>query len=486
MILADLLKNIKIENIQGDMNRDIEYISLNSRETNNRTAFIAIKGFVTDGHKYIDNAIENGSNVIFHERELEDYQENITYIQLKNTRYSLAELSSALFENPSKELDIVGITGTNGKTTSTYMLENILNYNNYPTASIGSIGLKIKDENIVLGNTTPESNKLQKIFRDLVDRGIENCVMEVSSHALDLGRADKVDFDYGIFTNLTFEHLELHKTMEAYYQAKKRLFYMTSKSNLINIDDEYGRRLVKELKEDGKNVLTYSLEEEADYMAKNIETTVTNSTFDFVTPKGKIKIFMPMSATFNIYNAVAAMGIACEMGLDLKDIAKGMKKFNNPEGRYEVVENNKDLNLVIDFAHTPDAIENILKFVKDNIDKRIIVLFGVQGARTVETRETMGEVVGKYADFSIITKDDELFDNIDNISKSIIKGMEKYSKDYVLIKDRREAVKEAINMATPDDIVLFLGKGNERFLKKDNVEEYYHEVEEIQKALELK
>lgn len=483
MVLSNLLKKFKVEKVVGDIYKDIEYISLNSRQTNSKTAFIAIKGFVTDGHKYIENAIENGSTVIFHESNLEKYMENITYIQLKDTRYSLGELSSILFNEPSKELNLVGVTGTNGKTTITYMLENILNFNNRPTASIGSIGLKIKDENIYLGKTTPESNMLQKVFRDLVNKKIENCIMEVSSHALDLGRVNSVDFEYGIFTNLTFEHLELHKTMDAYYEAKKKLFYKTSKANLINIDDAYGRKLVEELKRDGINILTYSIKNNADYMAKNIEMNVTGSVFDFVTPKGIVKISMPMSATFNVYNALAAMGIACEMGLELEDIKNSMKEFKNPEGRYEVVKNDKGLNLVIDFAHTPDAIENILKFVKENIDKKMIVLFGVQGARTVETREAIGEVVGRYADYSIITKDDELFDNIENISKSIIKGMEKYSKNYILIKDRREAVKKAVELATPDNIVLFLGKGNERFLKKDNKEEYYHEIEEIEKAL---
>ncbi|QQK08459.1 UDP-N-acetylmuramoyl-L-alanyl-D-glutamate--2,6-diaminopimelate ligase [Miniphocaeibacter halophilus] len=483
MLVGELISHIKTEKIKGDITTNIEYISLNSKEVDENTAFIAIKGFVTDGHKFIEDAIKNGSKVIFHQSELKDYIQNITYIKTNNTRAALSELSSVLFGEPSKKLNMVGITGTNGKTTATYMLEEILNYNNRKTASIGSIGLKTSEGNKSLGKTTPESNLLQKIFKDLVDNGVENCVMEVSSHSLELDRVKCTDFDYGIFTNLTLEHLELHNNMEDYYKAKKKLFYMTSKENIINIDDSYGKRLAKELRDDNRSVKTYGINLKADYMAENIEMSVGESKFTFTTPKGYIDIVMPISAIFNVYNALSAMAVACEMGIGLEDIAKGIKEFKGPEGRYEVVKNNKGLNLVIDFAHTPDAVEKILQFAKNNFNKEIIVLFGVQGARTIEAREKIGEVAGKYADISIVTKDDEIFDNVDNISKSIIKGINKNQGKYIYIPDRREAVKEAIKIANKDNIVLFLGKGNERFLKKDGKEEYYYEIEEINKAL---
>ena len=486
MILSDLLKNLKTEEIKGNLSYDIEYISLNSRKVDGKTAFIAIKGFVTDGHKYIDNAIENGSKIIFHENDLDRYLDEITYIKLSNTRDALADISSILFEEPSKKMNMVGVTGTNGKTTIVFMLENILNNNKRKTASIGSIGLKVNNEIKYLGNTTPEANLLQKTFRELLDDDVENIVMEVSSHALELNRVKNVDFDYGIFTNLTLEHLELHKNMESYYKAKKKLFYMTKKANIINIDDEYGKRLYNELKEDGKKVLSYSLKEKADYMAKNIEMSVVSTKFTFVSPLGEVGINMPTSATFNVYNAVASMAVSSEMGLSLKEIAYGINNYKGPEGRYEVVKNSKGLNLIIDFAHTPDAVEKILSFAKKSFEKEIIVLFGVQGARTVETREAIGEVAGKYADFSIVTKDDEIFDNVENISKSIIKGIDKYKGKYVYIPDRRKAVKEAIKIANKDNIILFLGKGNEQFLRKDGKDEYYYEIEEIRKALDEK
>ncbi len=486
MVISDLLKNLETEDIKGDLSYNIEYISLNSKKADDKTAFIAIKGFVTDGHKYIDNAIENGSKVIFHENDLDRYLDEITYIKLSNTRDALADISSIIFEDPSKKMNIVGITGTNGKTTITFMLENILNNNKRKTASLGSIGLKVNDEIKYLGNTTPEANLLQKTFRELLDDNTENIVMEVSSHALELNRVRGVDFDYGVFTNLTLEHLELHKNMESYYRAKKKLFYMTEKSNIINIDDEYGKRLYNELKEDGKKVFSYSLNKKADYMAKDIEMSVVATKFVFVSPRGEVKVDMPTSATFNVYNAIAAMAVSCEMGLSLEDIAYGINHYKGPEGRYEVVKNNKGLNLVIDFAHTPDAVEKILSFAKESFDKEIIVLFGVQGARTVETREAIGEVAGKYADFSIVTKDDEIFDTVENISKSIIKGINKYNGDYVFIPDRREAVKEAIKLANENNIILFLGKGNEQFLRKDGIDEYYYEIEEINKALNEK
>ncbi|WP_100066116.1 UDP-N-acetylmuramoyl-L-alanyl-D-glutamate--2,6-diaminopimelate ligase [Miniphocaeibacter massiliensis] len=483
MLISELLTKVETLAIKGDTNIEIDYISINSKDVNEKTAFMAIKGFVTDGHKYIDNAIENGTRVVFHQNDLENYNKNIVYVKLKDTRSGLSDVSEALFGYPSKELNIIGVTGTNGKTTATYMVESILNNCGESTASIGSIGLKTKNGNTALGKTTPEANILQKIFRELLNDGVKNCVMEASSHSLELNRVKGVDFDYGIFTNLTIEHLDLHGDMENYYQAKKKLFCMTSKANLINIDDEYGKRLAKELKEEGKEVLTYGIENQADYMAIDIDMDVSSSKFTFKTPRGNIEINMPISALFNVYNALGAMGVISEMGISLEEISKGIADFEGPEGRYEIVKNNKGLNLVIDFAHTPDAIEKLLKFVKSSFDKKVVIVFGINGARTTETRYLAGEVAGKYADLSIVTEDDVYYHSVYDISKPIIDGIKNSNGKFLYFEKRQDAVEKAVKMATKDDIVLFLGKGNERYLKKGGVEHYYYEIEEIKKVL---
>lgn len=464
MNIKELLKQIHYIEVVGDRDKTINHITLDSREATKDSVFIAIEGFKTDGHKFIEKAIENECKIIVHTKDIEKEKE-VTYIKVEDGRLSLAEISKAYYNNPSREMTIVGITGTNGKTTTTYMLECILKEAQIKTATIGTMGLKKGDKIENLGKTTPESNKLQEIFHELSQEDYEAVVMEVSSHALELKRVEGTDFDYSAFTNLTYEHLELHGSMENYYQAKKKLFAMISKENIINIDDSYGERLYNELKEEGRKVLSYSMEKPADLVAKIEHMDLEGTSFIYKERDLEEKFEIPIAGKYNIYNAVAAVAIALRMKVEIEDIKKGLQNFEKPEGRYQVVKNHQGLNLIIDFAHTSDGMESIIKSAKENFHKNTIVVFGVSGARTVETQEEIGRVVGNIADYSIVTKDDEIEMEVKDISKNIIRGIEKSGGKYEYFPDREEAIERAVEMATSDDVVLFLGKGNEKFFK---------------------
>lgn len=485
MNIKELLLKIDYEKTKGNLDLDIEDITNDSRKASEKTGFIAIKGFRTDGHKFIKSSIENGAKVIFHEEELDSYDEDITYIKISNSREALAKISGIIFNNPSKDFDLVGITGTNGKTTTTYMLENILNFNDISTASIGTIGVKLNGRNLKTSHTTPEANELQKIFSQIKEEDIKTCVMEVSSHALDLNRVDESYFNIGIFTNLSLEHMDFHKNMENYYNAKKKLFYKTSDMNIVNIDDEYGKRLFNELKSDKIKVRSFGMSEDCDYKAENIKATMINTNFDFITPFGKRNMTIPISVLYNVYNAVSAMATALEIGLSLDNVVNAMENYGGAKGRYELVKNDKDLNIVIDFAHTPDAYEKMLEFIKGKVKGNIYFLFGVNGDRTYEIRSAMGEIAGKYADKLVVTTDDPNFDTYENISKDIIDGINKNKNvDYIKIKDRKEGIKWILERATPDDLVLLVGKGHEVFMKFNGEKYPYDERKTVEEILQ--
>ncbi|WP_300410574.1 UDP-N-acetylmuramoyl-L-alanyl-D-glutamate--2,6-diaminopimelate ligase [Lagierella sp.] len=483
MKVEKLLEQISYIELFGSKHRNFNHITLDSRLAKEESLFVAIKGFKTDGHKYIDMAIEQGCKIIVHSEDV-DKVSGVSYIEVKDSRSALAEISKAFYNNPSGNMTVVGITGTNGKTTTTFMLESILNHAKIKTASIGSLGLKREDGVINFGKTTPEANILQDTFSKLCEDDYRAVVMEVSSHALELKRVEGVDFDYGAFTNLTYEHLELHGSMENYYNTKKKLFFMTKRENFINVDDQYGKRLYEELKENYVPVISYGMSEGCEIVGEIREMNIDHSTFIYREGDKEIELTLPMAGKYNIYNALCAVAIAIRMGVPIGDIKEGLRNFETPEGRYEVVENDKNLNLIIDFAHTSDGMRSIISSVKESFDKNCIVVFGVSGARTPETQEEIGRVVGENADYSIITMDDEVEMPIGEVSKNIIRGMEESKGKYEYIEDRPRAIQKAIEMATEDDVILFLGKGNEKFIKRlEGKKDDYDEKREVLKAL---
>ncbi|MDO5017737.1 MAG: UDP-N-acetylmuramoyl-L-alanyl-D-glutamate--2,6-diaminopimelate ligase [Lagierella massiliensis] len=483
MKINTLLKKLTYIEVTGSVEKSFYHITLDSRQANEKSIFVAIRGFKTDGHKFIEKAIDNGCKIVVHTDSVKKI-EGVTYIKVLDSRIALAEISNIFYDNPSKDMKVVAVTGTNGKTTTTFILEHILRKNNRRVASLGTVGLKTEEGINYLGKTTPESKDLQEIFSDLKKKSYEAMVMEVSSHALELKRVHGVQFDYAAFTNLTYEHMELHGTMENYYQAKKKLFLMTNKQNFINIDDEYGKRLYKELKEDFIPAISYGMNGESEINGKILSMDLNSSTFLYEEEGISEELKIPIAGEYNIYNAICAVAIAVRMGVNIKDIKNSLKTFKKPEGRYEVVDNDKGLNLIIDFAHTSDGMESIIKSAKKNFQKNTIVVFGVTGARTPQMQEEIGRVVGEVSDYSIITMDDEVDMPIGEISKNIIKGMKKSNGKFEYIENREKAIEKAIEIATKDDVVLFLGKGNEKFFKKlDGTKTEYDERKAVEKAL---
>lgn len=463
MNLRELLDKINYIEVKGILDRDISDITHDSRKAEKGTAFAAIKGENRDGHDFIKGLVEKGIDIIFHQEELKAYPDTATFIKLADSRKYMADIAAVLNGNPSEKFELFGVTGTNGKTSTTYLIDHLLTSYGKKAATIGTNGVNIFGKNEKIENTTPESPELQKIFRRFAEAGVETAVMEVSSHALELFRVRKADFDYGVFTNLTMEHLDFHGDMESYYQAKKQLFYMVRKSSVINTDDSYGRRLYEELKKEGVKV--HSFGKEGDYAITELEFKDQFYSFKLRLPDKSIHdIEIDTTALFHVYNTAGAIAICCEAGVPVDFLIASAKKFKGAEGRFEYVENSLGFDIVIDFAHTPDALKNLLETSESHSGKTVIV-FGVSGDRRQDIREEMGRVAGKYADYSIITMDDPKKDTVENINRDIAKGLVSVSGRYECIEDRTEAVKRAIDMCEPGDLLFFAGKGHERFMK---------------------
>lgn len=470
MELETLVKGLEIERINGSLDKDIVGICYNSRETKEKYLFVAIQGFKTDGHKYIEDAIKRGATSIIVEKDVEISDRNITIIKVKDSRASLSKVSSDFYDNPSKNMEMIGITGTNGKTTITYLVQSILECADRKTGIIGTIGSVINGELKKTENTTPESLVIQKYLHDMHRGEIEYCVMEVSSHSLDLKRVMDCNFDVGIFTNLSRDYLDYHETVENYFNAKLKLFYMTGKCNIINIDDFYGQKIVEKISSLDIPVLTYGIRESSDIYATNIEYHSRGVDFVLNTPKGSIDINLNIPGEFSIYNSLAAASCGYFYGIDLETIKNGLEAVKGVKGRFELVPTDKDFTVIIDFAHTPDGLEKVLTAIEKFREGRIVVVFGAGGNRDKTKRPIMGETVGKYADFLIVTSDNPRYEEPEKIIDDVVEGVKKVNDNYIKIVDRKEAIEYAIKNAKPKDIILLAGKGHETYtIIKDNI-----------------
>ena len=461
MKLKDLLKNVEFVEIIGEQDLDITNIAYDSRRVEKGSLFICITGFSQDGHLYAENAAEKGATVILAEKPIA--VDNVTVVIVDNTRAVMAQIAVNFYKDPTNEVRVIGITGTNGKTTTTYLIKSILEQNNKKTGLLGTISTQIGDKEYKSSRTTPESLDLQKIFRDMADARIEYCVMEVSSHSLELDRVRGCKFKIGIFTNLTQDHLDFHKTIESYRNAKTKLFYNTSEMNIINIDDEHGRIIAAEIANQKTKLLTYAIDIKADIMAKNIKISAKGVEFTLVTPKYSIDIVSNIPGKFSVYNCLAAAAAAYADGISADIIAIGIAKLKTVPGRSEVVETNKPFSVLIDYAHTPDGLLNILKTIKEYAPRRIITLFGCGGNRDKEKRPQMGKIAGDYSDFCIITSDNPRKELPMDIIDQIEKGIKLTKCDYICIENRQEAILYALKIAQADDIILLAGKGHETY-----------------------
>ena len=466
MRLKELLDGIPNYKVKGNLELDIQNIQSNSKKVIQNTLFVAIKGFDFDGHKFVEEAISNGAVAVMLDMNADlkglKISPNVTIIICEDTRIGLATVACNFYENPSRKFKLIGVTGTKGKTTTTYMIKSVLEKQGYKVGLIGTIENFAGDKSLGISErTTPESLELQKMFSEMVEEKVDIVVMEVSSQSLKLNRVYGSDFDIGIFTNFYKDHISLkeHTDMDDYFNSKLKLFSMCKKG-FVNMDDFKGFKVIKESK--NCDIKTYAINNEANLLAKDI--TVTNVSVDFKVKLGtrneRIKINIP--GRFSVYNGLAAICIAQEFKVDTENIKEGLENISVP-GRSELVPNKQELAIMIDYAHTPESLENILSAVKTYTRGRVICVFGCGGDRDKTKRPLMGEVSGRVADFSIVTTDNPRTEEPSEIISEIEKGISKTKGKYKIIEDRREAIREALKMMNKNDIVVLAGKGHEPY-----------------------
>ncbi|MCE5221445.1 MAG: UDP-N-acetylmuramoyl-L-alanyl-D-glutamate--2,6-diaminopimelate ligase [Clostridium sp.] len=481
MNLKSILRGIDYKVIQGEVDVDINKINYDSRKVEKLDIFVCIKGYATDGHKYIDKAIENGAKVIVIQDSVEIKDKNISVIKCADTRKALALMGSNYYDNPSSKMKIIGITGTNGKTTTAFMIKDILESNNKKVGLIGTIANYIGSEKIHTERTTPESLELQELFFEMVSKGVEYCVMEVSSHSLELDRVYGVEFEIGIFTNLTRDHLDFHKTFENYYKAKFKLFER-SRIKVINIDDNYGKQVISDLNDlKAGNVYSFSVKEHSDFKAFDEEMGSRDIRFKLNFEKNE-QFILNIPGEYNIYNALGAIVACFKLGIPVEAIKNGIEKVVVP-GRCERVANEYKLpyEIIIDYAHTPDGLDNILKTAKAFTKGKLISLFGCGGDRDKVKRPQMGKISIDLADITIITSDNPRSEEPMAIIKDIEVGLNK--DKYIVIENRKEAIKKAINIANEGDVIVIAGKGHETYQILKNETIHFDEREVVKEIL---
>lgn len=445
-------------------------VTHDSRAAREGTLFVAIKGATVDGHRFVDDVMRRGAAGIISEF---DPPENFggAWLKVKDARVALAHAAAIMNGDPSHELDLVGITGTNGKTTTTYLCFALAEAAGVKPAMLTTVEYRIGDRREEAVRTTPEASDTNRFLREAVDACCSMAVMEASSQAIDLHRCDRLKFKVAVFTNLTRDHLDYHLTMENYFDAKKRLFdgRLGEKPNVcvINIDDEWGAKLLYDLRAAGQKVVTFSLDHKnsnADLTASNIEVSlIRGTTFDLTTPKGSRQITSPLVGRPHVYNMLAATATAIELGYDLEMITEGLSKCVGAPGRFERVPHDGDFAVVVDYAHTDDALENTLKTARELTNGRIITVFGCGGDRDRSKRVPMGEVAARLSDITIITSDNPRNEDPLKIISEIETGVKAETTSYEAISDRREAIFRAINVAAKDDVVIIAGKGHETY-----------------------
>lgn len=462
MLLKDLLKNVKYKQVNGDLDLEINKVNYDSRKVQKDDLFVCIRGFQTDGHKFVQNALQNGAKAIVCEEPIKNVDENIIIIQVDDSRKALATIACNKYDNPSKKMKMIGVTGTNGKTTIAFMMKRILEEDGKKVGLIGTIANYIGTEKIDTERTTPESLELQELFGKMVSSGCEYCVMEVSSHSLALDRVYGIEFETSIFTNLTRDHLDFHKTFENYYKEKYKLF-QRSKYCIVNKDDEYGKRVIEDLKSEEKsNVLTYSIKEAGDFRAYDEVFDSRYISYKLMLEETEQSIKVGIPGEFNIYNSLGAIAAATCLNVSLNSIKKGIEEVV-VLGRCEMVGKKYNLpyTIILDYAHTPDGLKNILETARGFTKARLISVFGCGGDRDRVKRPQMGKIGSELSDFAIITSDNPRTEEPIEIINEVVAGIE--MDNYISIESRKEAINEAIKMATIGDVIVIAGKGHEDY-----------------------
>jgi len=470
MFLKDLIEILEKKNASGPELKEISSVSYDSREVVPNSIFVAIPGTKYDGAEFIDSAIKRGAAAVVAERDV-DVPGHVAKVIVPSARKALATLSTKLNNFPSRRLKVIGVTGTNGKTTICYLLEAIFKAAGFKVGTIGTVDATIGDKVFPTKLTTPESADLQKLFSEMVKEHVDYVVMEVSSHALAQGRVMGTEFDAAIYTNLTHDHLDFHGNMEEYLKAKLELFKMLGQGKkkerykIVNADDEYSKKIIST--GPGK-VVTYGLHD-AEVTARNVATDIDHSSFILSLLDGQISVKTSLPGQFNVYNILAAAACAEAFGVSKEAISKALEGLKVIPGRFERVDAGQKFPVIVDFAHSPDSLEKMLDTVRQFTSGRIILVFGCPGDRDRDKRPIMGEIAAKKADIVIISTDDPHSEDPAKIIDEIAVGVKNVINrgscvlDHKKIVDRREAIKEALKIARDSDLVLIAGRGHERY-----------------------
>jgi len=509
MELKRLIEGVEVRKIIGDTVKEVDGIAYHSKQIGRGFLFAAIRGLEADGHQFIEEAVQRGAGVVVSEEERE--VSDRTLILVPNSRQALAKISSNYYGDPSSRVKLIGITGTNGKTTTTYLLESILKKAGCTVGVIGTINYRFGHRITPAPNTTPESLDLQRILWEMVQEGTSHVIMEVSSHGLDLDRVFGCQFDGVVFTNLTSEHLDYHKTLEQYFESKKKLFsdsLLKSRKKrrfaVTNLDDPRGEKIVKGI---DLPVIRYGLSPSCDVTADQMVSSFQGLSCQVRTPKGNFSVHSKLIGDFNVYNILAAVSVGIGMALPLETLKKGVEGLEGVSGRFENVENTRGLHVVVDYAHTHDALKRVLLGLKRIVENgtqscgKMITVFGCGGDRDRTKRPLMGAVAGKYSDLAILTSDNPRTEDPLTILEEVEKGFKalplrewnpneteswRSKKGYLKVPDRREAIRTAIRLAQPSDTVLIAGKGHEDYQIIGKKKFPFDDRVEARKALEEK
>lgn len=466
MKLNDLLIGLDYKCIKGNIDQEVNQIIYDSRIKTKGGLFIAIEGFETDGHKYIEAAIENGAKAVLVQKPVEVDYKDVTVIQTKDTRLGMAMVATNAYGNPSQAFELVGVTGTNGKTSITFLLGQLLEAYDKKVGIIGTIENRIGKQILKAERTTPESLDLQRLFRKMADEAVDTALMEVSSHALELKRTFGSQFKVGIFTNLTQDHLDFHKTMENYANAKAKLF-KCCETGIVNVDSPYVQSIT-----DGATckIVTYGIEQTADYQASDIIISAAGVTYTLNCPEGQFKVNVPIPGKFTVYNTLAVIAAARSLNLPMTHIIKALEKVHGVPGRVQSFNSQKGYSVLVDYAHTPDGLENVLGTIKEFAKGRIITVFGCGGDRDRTKRPIMGRIAANYSDHVIITSDNPRTEDPLQILDEVEVGVKEITSNYDKVENRETAIQVALKEATKDDVVLIAGKGHENYqILKDRI-----------------
>ncbi|WP_416826942.1 UDP-N-acetylmuramoyl-L-alanyl-D-glutamate--2,6-diaminopimelate ligase [Ectobacillus polymachus] len=446
-----------------DENPDITSIENDSRQVKQGSLFICIKGYTVDSHNFAKQAAALGAAAIVAERPVEV---DIPVILVKDSSRALAILADTFYGQPTQKLHLIGVTGTNGKTTTSHIINEMMRHHGHKTGLIGTINMRIIDKTFEVKNTTPDSLTLQRAFHEMVNCDVDSAVMEVSSHALHLGRVHGCDYDVAVFTNLTQDHLDYHGTIEEYKHAKGLLFsqlgnsfhHTSPKFAILNNDDSVSQEYKMMTQ---ATIITYGIEENSDIMAKDITMSNSGTSFTLITPQDTKTVSMKLVGKFNVYNVLAATSAALVSGVSIDTIVEVIQTIEGVPGRFEIVDNGQDFAVIVDYSHTPDSLQNALETIGQFAKSKIYCIVGCGGDRDRTKRPIMAQIASQYADFAILTSDNPRSEKPEDILRDMTDGL--HARNYEVIVDRHQAIEHAIASASKDDVILIAGKGHETY-----------------------